>query len=229
MITKTIKSLFVILLISQGVFAQESSNKQTLLGGKINKIGLVGSLSHQYTSINGDFKPAMGGSLSLLFNEKFAIGLAGYHFGDRPNSANALQTRGGVGGLQLEYIVKPSKLVHLSFPLLVGMGSISSDSSGNRGGQGFRPNGGKGSQGRFGVGFDDFNGRGDRTHFAVIQPGVNVEVNVLKYLTIFGGANYRIALNSNSSNFTNSKLSGVGFQLGIKAGLFGVPLKRNNH
>lgn len=220
MYSKTIKSIVLALVFSNVLYAQDSLTKQTLLSGKINKIGLIGSFSGGYSSINQTFTPTIGGSASLLFNEKFAVGLGGYHFVDK-SATSTTNTHGGVGGLRLEYITRPSKLVHVSFPLLLGMGRFSYDSLGYD-----EYRGSKGHGGRFS--FGDFDNDRNGARFAVIQPGVNVEVNVFKYLTLFGGANYRIALNSNSTTYTNSKLSGVGFQVGLKAGLFGVPIRKKN-
>lgn len=218
---KTVSVFFMTLFVSVTAFAQlqDSTSKQTLLGGKINKIGLVGSLYGQYASINGAFQPSGGGSVSLLFNEKFAIGVAGYSIHPQNNLvAGDTRTRGHVAGLQLEYTAKNSKMFHVSFPLLLGMGRASEDTfSGTTSflGKGY---GGK-RDGRYPH-------DGNRTSFVVIQPGVNLEVNVLKYLTLFGGANYRLAVNSSSSTLTNDKLSGLGFQVGIKTGVFGVPLAK---
>jgi hypothetical protein len=223
---KTVSVFFMTLFVSVTAFAQlqDSTSKQTLLGGKINKIGLVGSLYGQYASINGGFQPSGGGSVSLLFNEKFAIGVAGYSIHPQNNLvAGDTRTRGHVAGLQLEYTAKNSKMFHVSFPLLVGMGRASADTllsttsvyAGSRGGHGGK-----------GYGRDNDNHDGNRTSFVVIQPGVNLEVNVLKYLTLFGGVNYRLAVNSSSSILTNDKLSGLGFQVGIKTGVFGVPLAK---
>ncbi len=219
---KSIKVIIITALITQTAVAQDETSKQTLLSGKIQKIGIIASLSGQYVSLTGGFRPATGGSLSLLFNEKFSIGLGGYHV-QNPNAVvGDLTTRGSVGGLQLQYITKPSKLVHVAFPLLIGVGYASSDTLTSRGERGNKGKRGKNDWG----GWDVSKSSSNNATFGVIQPGINVEVNVLKYLSIYAGANYRIALNSSSTILPNNKLSGLGLEVGVKGGLFGFPLSR---
>jgi hypothetical protein len=217
MMIKTFKTIFAILLVSNVLFAQETPQKQTLFSGKLHKIGIISSLSAQYTQFNNGFKPSMNGSISLLFNEKFGVGLAVYRIHDPNRTSGETKTNGMVGGLQLEYLTKPSKLVHLSFPLLIGRGVASSGLADMNFPYG--RNGGRGSR--------DFDRR-NSTRFLAIQPGVNVEVNLLKYLSMFGGVNYRIAFknNNNSSMLSNNDLSGLGFQLGLRGGIWGIPLKK---
>lgn len=210
-----------LLLISNVGLAQTDSLKQTLINGKINKVGVVASVFGQYSGINGSYKPSSGGSFSFLFNEKFAVGLSGFQFYNPNKVIGSIATRAKIGGLQLEYNTNPNKVVHFSFPLLIGVGSASRDSISstssnyNRGGKGHRYS-------------DNWNysRNNHRPNFGVIQPGINVEVNLLKNVAVFGGLNYRIAVGSTSSTLSNKDLSGLGIQAGLKVGLFGVPVSK---
>jgi hypothetical protein len=217
---KTFNFLGAFMLFSFLSFAQADTLKKTLIGGKINKIGLVGSVYGQFAGINGAFKPSGGGSVSFLFNERLGIGLSAYQFFNPNRTQGQLVTRASIAGVQLEYNTNPNKMVHFSFPLLIGAGSASSDSSYNR----------KSSRdfyrGSRGDGSDFYHSRNGRPNFAVIQPGVNVEVNVLKNMAVFGGVNYRIAVGSSSTDLSNKNLSGLGIQAGLKVGIFGMPVSK---
>jgi hypothetical protein len=237
---KILKTVLAILSISVSVIGQDSTKHevQTLLGGKIKTIGIAFTSEGQYTSLNGGFKPSMGGSGMLVFNNKLGIGLGAYGIEDQNSTIGAIRTQAAYGGLQLEYTMNPSKVFHVSFPLLIGAGMASTDTVGtsNRGFGGGRGKGGRGGKGGFGNQEGDFEGNyggfggmKNQNTFGIIQPGVRFEVNLFKFARLYAGANYRIALNSTSSTLTNSKLSGLGIQAGIKVGLFDYRLKRNKN
>jgi hypothetical protein len=54
-----------------------------------------------------------------------------------------------------------------------------------------------------------------------IQPGVQLELNVLKHLRVFTGANYRFAVGENSTD----AMRGFVGTVGLKVGLFDRSLK----
>jgi hypothetical protein len=55
-----------------------------------------------------------------------------------------------------------------------------------------------------------------------IQPGINLEVNLFKYVKVFGGANYRFAFGEEKTR-DMSRAAGT---LGIKVGVFDKKVKR---
>jgi hypothetical protein len=202
------KSLLICMfgLVSINVKAQ--SEMQTLFGKSKNKIQSVGfyiAPELSYGQFSGSFTPIAGNSVMLTMNKKFAIGatVAGT-FRDR----NSTTTRGHFGGLKMEYTPKPDALVHVSFPLLIGAGSMSN----NYGFEGFD------RRGRHDDKYD-FN----RNESFVLQPGVNVETNVCKFARVFLGANYRLATNNSGYD---TDLSGFSTSLGLKFGVFDYKLKK---
>ncbi len=230
---KILQTILAVLVISVSAIAQDST--KTLLGGKIKTIGIAFTSEGQYTGLNGGFKPSAGGSGMLIFNNKLGIGLGAYGIDDNNTTLGAIKTRAGYGGLQLEYTLNPTKAFHVSFPLLIGAGMASSDTVGSTSSsyRGSKGRGGKGGRGDFEGGFDGYRGSRNQNTFGVVQPGVRFEVNLFKFARVFAGANYRIALNSTSSTTTNilsnSKLSGLGVQAGVKIGLFNYNIKRNKN
>lgn len=195
-------------LISINTMAQ--TEMQTLFGKSKNKIQSLGfyiAPELSFGQFSGSFVTIAGNSVMLTVNKKFAIGATASST-IRDNSATT--TRGHFGGLKMEYTLKPDALVHVSFPLVVGAGNISSKENFN--------------------GFDRRGKYDDRFEFSrngsfVVQPGVNVEANVFKYAKVFLGANYR--LSANKSGY-NADLSGFSSSLGLKIGVFDYKIKKKN-
>jgi hypothetical protein len=112
--------------------------------------------------------------------------------------------------LSIAYTAKANSLIHLSFPLLVGaitshntdMSLAIPDPNTQYGGH------------RDGMRDGDRFWRGPKS--LGIQPGVQLELNVLKQVRLFGAANYRFAFGENST----SEMQGFVGSVGLKVGLF---------
>ena len=57
-----------------------------------------------------------------------------------------------------------------------------------------------------------------------VQPGINLEVNLFKYVKVFGGANYRFAFGEEKTNGM-SKAAGT---IGVKVGVFDKRIRSAN-
>ncbi len=197
----------------------------------IKYLGLSVGSEFQYGSLAGQFTPMGGVSAMLHINKKFGIGMAGFSTVNNftPTALNAnllLNLNVMYGGLKLEYTPNPNAPIHVSFPLLIGGGMARVDSANN-----YRNNfGGFGGRDHDRFGGRGLNGRG--TNFWVIQPGINVEANVIRFLKIYAGASYRITPSVNTETTTTlptptaSQLSGLNLSAGVKLGLFDYQLHR---
>jgi hypothetical protein len=195
---------------------------------KPHSIGLYVAPEYQYFGAANSFSTASGGSAMFLLNQRFGIGVAAYDVKSfTPKALNnaGLNMRYNYGGANLEYTFAPSRLIHVSIPLLIGAGRASVDSSsttisdfwdGKDRNRGFR------------------NGTGNSSFF-IVQPGLRLETNLFRYGKLFVGANYRMALGTNSVTYptgattaavTNGQLSGLSLTAGIKLGLFDFRLKK---
>ncbi len=198
---------------------QDSTQKlQTLLQGKIKSFGLSVSPTFQF----GAMGPQAGMSLALHLNNKWEIGgsftksLRGERDGYVVNDELGQQFH----ALSIAYTAKANKLFHLSFPLLIGaittqrehvpIGIMEPNTQPQpnpiRGGHGGIREGGMFWEGPKSLG---------------IQPGVQLELNVLKHVRVFTGANYRFALGENSTD----AMQGFVGTVGLKVGLFDRGLK----
>ena len=219
------------------VNTQKDDRTRTLFSGMKNPtkslkyLGLSVGSEFQYGSLAGEFTPMAGGSAMLHINKKWGLGVAGYSTTNNftPTALNAkslLNLNVMYGGLKLEYTPNPNAPIHVSFPLLIGGGLARVDSSNN-----YRDNfGGRGGRDRDRNGNREYNGRG--TDFFVIQPGINVEANVIRFLKIYAGASYRITPSVNTEvaitlpTPTASQLSGLNLSAGVKLGVFDYQLHR---
>ena len=177
------------------------------------KLRFSGSSTTAYTTIGGNSGIQLGGSLTFLSNRRLTVGFSGYAVqsssaADVNLSNNDYRVAGGYGGLLLEYSFNPDKLFHLSFPLMIGGGGVAYVRQ-----------------------FDNLLDLDrvveDAEALFVIEPGVNVEMNVLKYLKIGLGASYRytsdatLAYNfSNDRIIENTALNSLSFGFMVKFGWF---------
>jgi hypothetical protein len=193
----------------------------------IKYLGLSVGSEFQYGSLAGEFTPMAGVSATLHINKKWGIGLGGYSTVNNftPTAFNVkslLNLNVMYGGLKLEYTPNPNAPIHVSFPLLISGGMARVDSVNNYR-NGF---GGRNRNNR-----RDFNER-DNTYFWAIQPGINIEANVIRFLKIYAGASYRLVPSVNTETTTAlptpsaSQLSGLNVSAGLKVGLFDYQLHR---
>ncbi len=239
MFNKISLSLAIALAIGTSSYAQIADSTttanapkktQTILGSlkpKVNTLGLYVSSEFQYLGAAGAYAAATGGSGMLLINERLGLGVAGYsarNFTPTALNNSGLRMRYAYGGGQIEYTFAPHRLLHVSVPLLIGAGTARVDSTNSLSGWG---------RGRD---RDDWNnGSDNQNSFFVLQPGLRLETNVFRFAKLFVGANYRAVMGTSnvaytsggvSSTVSNSQLSGLSFNAGVKLGLFDYSLRK---
>lgn len=230
---------------SSKVVTPSDSNKssmKTIFGAKtkINYLGFYVSPEFMYGQINGGFTAGGGGALMVQVNQKWGVGFNVFSLGGRHDFAENGEIPKAPGatfsGLKVEYTLNPNKLFHVSFPLSFGvvghgmkMGRFDRDDDRfereNEGRHGFgdRPqndlsmNPMADTPQALDRPFDN-QGKG-----AFFQPGVNLESNLFRYAKIYAGAKYRVALNNTGFN---SDLSGFSANIGLKLGIFDIPMKK---
>lgn len=219
----------------------QNEKMKTLFSGakkplkKINYLGISAGAEMVYGTLAGAFTPMAGVSGMLHVNKKWGVGLAGYStIGEQfapklLSSTQALNLSSMYGGLKLEYTLKPNSVVHLSFPLLIGGVMSKVDSVGSRNKlDGEFDRGNKEGRGKEN-GRNDY---GEDASFLVIQPGINIEVNVFRFAKVFAGASYRIVPTVMKENNTASllptptagQLGGLNLSAGLKIGFFDYQL-----
>jgi hypothetical protein len=213
--------LFVVTMFATKTNAQDTV--RTLVHpSKIRNFGLYVAPEYQYGQSNAAFNSYTGGAGMFIFNKRLAIGVAAYESVTEsfsPKGVAPLTLRTAYGGAKLEYTVHPDAAVHISFPLLVGMGEASADSvrveSATETNNEMHGTHNEGSNGR---------NSGMSGEFFVVQPGINVEANLLSNVKLFAGANYRISskIGTATTIVPKDALSGFGMSAGVRVGIFDI-------
>ncbi|MEZ4888971.1 MAG: hypothetical protein R3E32_29865 [Chitinophagales bacterium] len=171
--------------------------------------GGFGALSSKIADVNGQTALLTGGQLAVVLNHSLNIGLAGYGLVTDVNS-NYIDIAGreyfyemGYGGLLVEPVVHSNKLVHLSFPIILGGGWV-----------------GVTDERFYERGFDYDHDVVESDVFWVVEPSVNLEVNIWKIARIGFGLGYRYIGDTEFTNTTDADMSGVSGNITFKLGWF---------
>lgn len=207
----TLKLIAVTALLSSPVMAQD----ETLFSGEIES-GWYGGLTFRAGQLNGRSGFFIGGQGGWIISHSFVLGGKGYIMvnpADVPGLQNIV-VGFGCGGALLEYIVASDKLVHVSVESMIGIGGVYND-VGNEVNN-----------------HDPIEYTGDAC--IVLEPGVNLMLNVTPqvrvglgatYRYVNGieydpGAPYRIVNGDDYENISDADVSGLTAQLVLKFGAF---------
>ena len=104
--------------------------------------------------------------------------------------------------MMLGLILAPREIVHITVPLFIGAGSFSAVNEQ--------------------LDFNNFvsNVTLETSSFAVVEPGLELELNVSKNVRLNFGASYRLIQGSNLRGVTDSDLSGFAGNVTVKIGKF---------
>lgn len=173
---------FVAMFLSFGLYAQGSEAEQMrtiFSASKSQSVGGYGAFEVGYTQINKQDAVSMGGRGMVILNHSLGLGLGGKAFISRPvydtNLQHDYEFVGGYGGFYIEPILAPHRPVHVSFPLLIGVGGLSYIK-------------------HWGDYEDNFDYRTDSENsnaFFVIEPGVELEMNLIKWMRFSIVGSYR--------------------------------------
>ena len=198
---------FFAIFVNSTLFSQEKNNyeMQTLLGKNISHGGYLG-LSMGYAQINGTDALTAGARFGWVINHRLVIGFAGTGFANSMYHYNStLQTEtlldGGYGGLFIEPVIGSRLPVHISFPILFGGGGVSLNKSYYEGSQPW----------------ESYSYEEDT--YAIVEPGVEVELNMLKFFRIAVGASYRLTTDVRLQN-KPYMLNGLSGNVTLKFGKF---------
>lgn len=194
---KNMISILLVVLLSYPVMAQD----ETLISGEIESGGYGGPLL-QIGQIIGGTGIFVGGQGGWIINHRFVIGGKGYGLVNdvEVEGLQNLKLEFGCGGVMFEYIISSNKLLHLSIQSMIGAGGV-----------------------RYAVkdhtkDHDEVNYEDDA--FLILEPGLNLILNVSNNFRIGTGIAYRYCNGVEYENLSNSDLSGVSAQIFFKFGKF---------
>ncbi|PLX04355.1 MAG: hypothetical protein C0595_03425 [Marinilabiliales bacterium] len=174
--------LILILAVVNTTNAQENKNEfKTIFNKEKNNNsishGAYGAITIGYTQIDGKDGLQIGGRAAWVLNHHLAIGITGKGFFNnlkKTTEVGNYYLAGGYGGLFIEPIIAPKSPVHVSFPVIFGVGGLAA---------------------KYGNVWDNnyYNDNYyDTDVFLVLEPGLEVEFNVVKFMRIAIGGSYRL-------------------------------------
>ena len=196
----------LVLLVT--VLYSQAQEIQTVF--KPGRSGGYGAISNKFTWIGGSFAnmaEVYGGWYS---NSHFLLGISAAGVtNDIPVSPQNSVRPGvnmsyayGQAGLVTGYTLGSGNVVHLVFNLFSGVGFT-------------------GQYERWGSGEDHIGGSDvDENWFFVAEPGMQVEVNLSRWMRFSPGVSYRAAFGSDAAGLSDRDLSDVSYNLTLKFGKF---------
>lgn len=190
------------------VVPAEAQPDQTLVdrrGG--TQFGGFGGPVFKVTQLAGEDAIISGGRGGLIINRRLVVGLGGYataseniRTGFEFDNGDDGSLRLEYGGLEFEYILRPSRLAHLTFYTLLGGGIASYEATRNSGS---------------GVATQRL-----ESEVIVLEPAINVELNVTRWFRTTVGFGYRYIDGSELPRAGDRDLSGGVGTLTFKFGAF---------
>ncbi len=180
--------LIAMCVLSFSTFAQTENNDTEIKtifknNGAISSGG-YGGLMANYSRILDQDALLVGAKGAWIINHNLGLGIAGYGLMTKSNTDNIANAAngyaglnyeygGGYGGLLIEPILFGKNPIHLSFPIIVGAGGLAYFTNAYDGEADQNPY------------FEDSNA------FFVVEPGVELELNVIRYFRVALLASYR--------------------------------------
>lgn len=190
-------TVLALMLLSGAAAGQDMGQTRTLLRPDI----IVTEMwvpEVKINSIQGQTGTLIGFYGGALFNRTLLLGISG-----GVNLSHPTVNYGYFGGLA-QVITYPGNMVHFSGQLLIAYGSTKDYEDPK---EGLLDN------------FWNISGE----NFVIVEPGLNVEVNLSTRFTFVAGASYRIVsgIDQNNENLyvthvTNEDMSGINFNIGLK-------------
>lgn len=202
-------TIMLLVMASQLIMAQDYDSQEmgTIFSKKDRSNGGYGAISLSYTEIDSKDAFVMGARGGWIINHSFAIGLGGYGFVNDINYNDPFHNdlnyslAGGYGGLFLEPILASKMPVHLSFPILFGVGGVSYIENHNN--------------------WDYWwNQDGLSDVFLVIEPAVELEFNMTRHFRMAATASYRFTSDVEMDMTDPELLNGLNIGLVFKFGKF---------
>lgn len=198
--TSLLLAVILVCWFSGPAFARD----EVLIGGPLD-YGGYGGVALKIAPVKDESGVFLGGYGGWYINHSFLIGGGGYGLVSKikapetGKNGETLYYQMGYGGLVLEYVNNSRQLTHYTFSTLIGAGGLSYTY-------------------KMGKGDWPFDYAEDT--FFIIEPEINVELNVSSHFRVGLGVGYRWISGLDLKGITDQDLSGVSANLTFKFGSF---------
>jgi hypothetical protein len=181
----------------------KSDEFKTIFGGK--KMGGYGAIGAGYSIIDDKDAIVLNARGGVVLGHNLALGLTGTGFMNEytfsVSEGEKISLVGGYGGFFIEPIILPRAGVHVSFPVTAGVGGITYTTFKDKSDE-----------------LNDNNESNESQSFFIVEPGVEVEFNLFKFMrmSVFGTYRFVSELNwdHTSSDALNNFSTGLIFKFG---------------
>ena len=201
-------ALIGILLCTMKTTAQDVKVK-TIFNGRLKSSGGYAALTNKFTSIRGNYTNLAGLYGGWYINHRVMVGIGAaastnnlhipQQYSTDPNQRRTWQY--GQFGLVTEYVMNSDKPVHFAFHMFAGAGFTLQYQR------------------------DDWNHNNhddtsDENWFVVAEPGVQLEINLFRWMRLSPGVSYRATFGSDARGLDDSDLRGLSYNATVKFGRF---------
>lgn len=202
--------IVVFILLVACIVQVQAQEIQTVFRGKATGYG---ALSNKFTRIGGDYANLAEVYGGVYLNHRFLIGVGGAASTNNipvpaqfsVNPLEKLSYQYGQAGLVTEYALWSNRALHVVFHLFSGAGFTM---------QYDRYNWDDNED------WFDENDNRDENWFFVAEPGVQLEMNLLKWMRFSPGVTYRSVYGSDAEGLTDKALSDWSYNVTLKFGRF---------
>jgi hypothetical protein len=208
---KNVLLLFALFLLAISSFAQTDDKTdngiQTLFGEKPRSHGGYIGLGVGYTQL--DSKDAFTTTFrgAWIINHSFAMGISATGFSNdlyvnHPSGSDYRSLQGGFGGVMLQPYVAPRFPIHISFPVTLGAGGVAALSSHY---------------------YDAFDANWyveDEGYFLLVEPSVDIELNLVKFIRASFGISYRYTTPLAVDGYSSDAIRGFAGNFTLSFGKF---------
>jgi hypothetical protein len=211
-----IAGLMAVVIVNAQQETQKTNNEMQTIFGKDHQptVGWFVGIESAYTKFDNRDVWMGGINFGMTIDHHLSMGLTGRGWYERDEmfypeltDTTGAYLEGGYGGLLLEYTLFPQSVVHLSFPVIIGAGGTTYVSDKEY------------------MEWDD--DEWDTSHevldtdaFFVIEPGVNAEVNILRFMRLHAGVSYRYTRGFEMINTSDDLMNNFTATVGLKFGKF---------
>ena len=187
---------------------KRESEIKTIFGNNHSN-GFYMSIDLGFSDMNKSQMIETGQRMAWIVDHSVAIGIFGTgfvsanNFDKQINGVNSsLSIAGGYGGFLIEPILFAKKPVHVTFPMMIGVGGAGYDT--------YTYNGKT----------YDYNSSSNGDAFMVLKAGTEVELNMLKFMRLALGVQYKYFYGMNLEGFGKNDLNGISGTVAFKFGKF---------
>ncbi|MFK7952587.1 MAG: hypothetical protein AB8B73_07045 [Ekhidna sp.] len=179
---------------------------------KGNDLNAFGAMDLKVGNFMGERALVAGAYGGFIINRRYLFGVAGYGLvtnvefeGTVPNhpAPKNLNLHGGYGGVLIGPTIAHKELIHLSMPIILGVGSFEVV-----------------DKNYFASNVADSEFTIENSIFFVVEPGIQLEFNITKYFRIAAGVTYRYISGTELANVTDKKVTNTSGVLSFRFGRF---------